>query len=77
MDIKYVKKVTKEKKITQLELSKLAGVPIQTIQNIFSGNTQNPRIDTVEAIEKALGINQTIIELPKSCINSLTQKTEI
>lgn len=58
MDIKYVKKVMKEKKITQLELSKLAGVPLQTLKCILIGRTQFPRIDTVEAIEKALGINQ-------------------
>ena len=54
----------KEKKITQLELSKLAGVPLQTLKCILIGRTQFPRIDTVEAIEKALGINQPIIELP-------------
>lgn len=56
MDINNVKQVMKEKKITQLELSNLSGIPLQTLKCIFTGRTPNPRIDTVEAIEKALGL---------------------
>ena len=57
MDIEYVKKVMKEKKITQIDLSNLSGIPIQTLRKIFAGYTPNPRIDTVQAIEKALGLD--------------------
>lgn len=58
MDIEQLKKVMKEKGITQIELAKLSGVPLQTLRYIFSGRTPNPRIDTMQAIEKALGLNQ-------------------
>ena len=63
MDIEQLKKVMKEKGITQIELAKLSGVPLQTLRYIFSGRTPNPRIDTMQAIEKALGINQGQEEL--------------
>jgi transcriptional regulator with XRE-family HTH domain len=64
MDIEYVKKVMKEKKITQIDLSDLSGIPIQTLRKIFAGYTQNPRIDTVQAIEKALGLdNETLTDI--------------
>lgn len=58
MDIEQLKKIMKEKGITQIELAKLSGVPLQTLRYIFSGRTPNPRIDTMQAIEKALGLNQ-------------------
>ena len=64
MDIEYVRQVMKEKKITQIRLSELSGIPIQTLRKIFAGYTPNPRIDTVDAIEKALGItNEPTINL--------------
>lgn len=63
MDINYVKQVMKEKKITQIQLSELSGIPIQTLRKIFAGYTPNPRIDTVEAIEKALGIKDQDMQL--------------
>lgn len=63
MDINYVKQVMKEKKITQIQLSELSGIPIQTLRKIFAGYTPNPRIDTVEAIEKALGIKDQELQL--------------
>ncbi len=56
MDIDYIKSVMKYKKITQPELSAISGIPLNTLKCIFSGRTPNPRIDTVEAIEKALGL---------------------
>lgn len=38
----------------------MSGVPLQTLRDIFSGATRNPRIDTMHAIERALGINGTV-----------------
>lgn len=67
MDIEYVKTIMKDKKITQIELSELSGIPIQTLRKIFAGYTPNPRIDTVEAIEKALGITNEQMDIsPKT-----------
>lgn len=56
MDLNLIKSIMKERKITQKDLSERTGVPLQTIKYIFTGRTLYPRIDTIEAIEKALGI---------------------
>lgn len=61
MDIEKIKKELKSRKWTYETLSEKANIPLQTLRKIFAGITLNPRIDTVEAIEKALGINN---ELP-------------
>ena len=59
MDINLIKSVMKEKKMTQKDLSEKTGVPLQTIKYIFTGRTLFPRIDTVQAIEKARGLDKT------------------
>lgn len=58
MTIEEIKKFMKEHKITYDDLSEKAKIPIGTLKSIFSGRTPNPRIDTMQAIEKALGLNQ-------------------
>lgn len=58
MDILEIKKYLKEHKITYKMLAEMSGVPESTLKNIFGGFTPNPRIDTIEAIERALGINE-------------------
>lgn len=57
MNIEALKERRKELKITYDELSAKSGVPVRTIYGIFTGTTKNPRIDTVQAIEKALGLD--------------------
>ena len=56
IDVAAYKSKKKELGITFEELSKLSGVPVQTLHNIFRGHTTTPRIDTVQAIERALGL---------------------
>lgn len=51
-----LKNALKTKDINYDELSSLSGIPVSTIKSIFSGRTPNPRVDTVQAIETALGI---------------------
>lgn len=58
MEIMEIKKFLKEHKITYKMLAEMSGVPESTLKNIFGGFTPNPRIDTIEAIERALGINE-------------------
>ena len=70
----------KERKITQKQLSDITGVPLQTIKYIFTGRTLYPRIDTVQAIEKALeldndGLNN-MSEEEKELIALLKQLTD-
>ncbi len=61
MNILEIKNFMKKKHISQIELAEKSGVPLQTLRGIFSGKTLNPRIDTMQAIEEALGL-KTITE---------------
>ncbi len=56
VNLQQLKILKKQKGLTLQEISDLAGVPKRTVDDIFSGHTKNPRIDTVQAIEKALGL---------------------
>ena len=58
MDIMEIKRYLKEHKITYKMLAEMSDVPESTLKNIFGGFTPNPRMDTIEAIERALGINE-------------------
>ena len=58
MDLELWKKVKKEKKMTLLQISQLSGIPKRTVDDIFAGVTKNPRVDTMQAIEKALGLEK-------------------
>lgn len=60
MDIERLKQAKKACGLTYEELSKNSGVPISTLYDIFRGITLAPRIDTVQAIEKALGLSNDI-----------------
>lgn len=44
----------KSMRMTYKELSLLSGVPARTVQDILSGRTKSPRLDTVEALERIL-----------------------
>ena len=66
MTVKEIKEFMRINKITQVELSEKSGLPLQTIRNIFSNPTRNPRIDTMQAIENALGfVSPTARNTPK------------
>ena len=58
MTIEEIKKYMKENKISQVQLAEKSGIPLQTLRKIFSGLTPHPRIDTMQAIENALGLNK-------------------
>lgn len=61
--IKSLKTFAKNKDITYDQIACLSNIPISTIKKIFSGTTKTPRIDTVEAIERALGFSQPLLTL--------------
>lgn len=58
MKIEEIKKYLKINGITYEKLSELSGISISAIKKIFSGSARYPRVDTMEAIEKALGLDQ-------------------
>lgn len=54
---KNIRKLRKAKDLSQDKLSRLADVSHATIIKIESGGIQNPTIDTVQKIAKALGVS--------------------
>lgn len=57
MTLEEIKSYLKVNKITYKELAEKSGVPESTLKNLFSGVTKNPRISTMQAIERALGLD--------------------
>lgn len=57
MNIEALRRRKKELKMTFEELSARSDVSISALKDIFRGDTPHPRIDTLQAIEKALGIS--------------------
>ena len=54
MDISDLKKLKKEAGLTNAEIAELSGIPVSTVNKIFSGATKNPRYATLLAIEQVL-----------------------
>lgn len=65
-DLELWKARKKELKLTLDEISDRTGISISTIKDIFRGATYAPRVDTVQAIEKVLELNngKTIFDIP-------------
>ena len=80
MDLELWKQRKKELKLTIAEISEKANLPKGTVQNIFCGYIPNPRTDTVQAIEKALGLDKNFVPdisaEEKNFIEALRQLTE-
>lgn len=58
MTINEIKIYMKRNRITYQWLSAESNIPLNTLKKIFSGRTENPRIDTMQAIERALGLDE-------------------
>ena len=54
MTIEGLKKRKKELGYTNAMIAEKSGVPLGTVQKIFSGATEHPRLDTLEALQKVL-----------------------
>lgn len=57
MNVDLLKQRKLELGLTNQELSSLSGVSLGTINKIFSGATRSPRLETVEALSSALGLD--------------------
>lgn len=64
MNIQEIKSYMKKNKITYENLSKMTGLSVSTITKIFGGFAKYPRIDTMETIERALGLDNKQVSLP-------------
>lgn len=56
MNLELWKARKKELNLTIEDIAKCANLPKGSVQNIFAGYVPDPRVSTVKAIEKALGI---------------------
>ena len=54
MDISHLKELKKQSGFTNNQISELSGIPLSTVNKIFSGVTANPRYATLLAIEEVL-----------------------
>lgn len=60
MDINDLKKMKKDSGMTNSEIAELSGIPLSTVNKIFSGATKNPRYATLLAIEQVLSSKEKI-----------------
>ena len=54
--IDNIKAVKKEKGITTKMIAERADLPLETVQRILDGTTENPRLDTIKRISDALEV---------------------
>lgn len=60
MEIKEIKNYIKQQKLTYAQVASLSGLSLGTIKEVFSGRTKNPRLDTMNAICKGLGLDYEV-----------------
>lgn len=44
--------------LTNKEIAEAAQLPLRTVEQVMCGTVRSPRLDTVQAIERALGLNE-------------------
>ena len=54
MNIEELKKRKTDLGMTNRDLARKSGIPLSTVAKILGGTTKTPRIDTMQALEKAL-----------------------
>ncbi len=69
MEIVEIKQHMKKYKITYAQLAEETGLNLTTIKRIFSGHIKNPHLETMRAIEQALGF----VKQPERPALSLTE----
>lgn len=70
MTIQEMKQKKQEKGYSYAQMAELSGIPLGTIQKIFSGETTSPRYDTLQALEKLFAENTVVREESVYCVNS-------
>jgi transcriptional regulator with XRE-family HTH domain len=75
--INRIKQRKKELGLTFEELARLSGIPLRTLENIYHGITKHPRVDTMQAIERALGLDAPAPEASKEAQQLFTLLNEL
>ena len=60
MEVSELNEERKRQNLSVAELAKRAKLPKGTVEKVLFGIVQNPRIDTMQAIESALGIRDSL-----------------
>lgn len=55
MWLEKLRELKKQAKMTHDEIARTSGVPVSTVEKIFSGYTADPKLDTVRKIVAAMG----------------------
>jgi transcriptional regulator with XRE-family HTH domain len=76
VDIERLRQAKKEKKLSYDDLASMTGYSRSTITNIFCGYIEFPRHETIEGLERALGISSEPKEEEKQLISLISQLTE-
>ena len=61
MDITLLKQKKQEKGYSLAQISQLSGIPLGTLQKIFTGETKQPRYDTMRSLREVLGIGEETV----------------
>lgn len=81
--IENINIIRKEKGITTKMLAERADLPIETIQRILDGSTENPRLDTMKRIADALEVelwelfyvgDRSFVSMQKELISLRTER---
>ena len=75
MTIEEMKRRKKEFGFSNKKLSEVSGIPLGTVQKIFSGETAAPRYDTIQALIKAL--SDTKRDIPSLSSESMYKEEDI
>ena len=65
MDIRELREKKKSLGYSNEKIAELSGVPLSTVQKVFAGVTQQPRYDTLAALERALdttGVREAVFQ---------------
>ena len=76
MTIEEMKKRKLETGFTNEMIAELSGVPLGTVQKIFSGQTKSPRYDTLQALQKVLADDVLVLCEPSAAYNIVTSKPD-
>lgn len=76
MNIEEMNKIRKLQGLSIDELSKKAGLPKSTVEKVLFGVVKHPRIDTMQAIERALNIADDAPQTPQQPVSPPTPSDE-
>ena len=81
MTLEEMKRIKQERGFTIAQLADYSGVPLGTLQKIFSGETEHPRYATRQALEQALTrehseyqVGESIQRVEESAVYNATRK---